>query len=120
MASRRFGRSAPRTRAMARKKKEDPEFHVLSKSKEHGALLEECKTEGEHEVENKTTLHHMRPVKQGTNLDAVGPIYNLVPGKRKGHVRMKEIKTGKGPAKVSTPRYRDGWDRTFGAGGMSN
>lgn len=37
-----------------------------------------------------------------------------------GHFYVKDMKTvSKGPIKVSTPAYREGWEKTFGSKGVN-
>lgn len=103
-----------------KKKDRDKEFHILAEKEGEGILLEECKDDSKHEVP-EATLKPMVQLKQGTNLNALpGPAYELEPAERPGHVKLKEIKLGKGPSKANSRKFRDGWESTFGAGGMKN
>jgi hypothetical protein len=52
---------------------------------------------------------HMRQVEEGKPLHDCSLYYTDSGGKIVGSVRI-----GKGPAKVSTPQYRNGWDAIFG------
>ena len=68
-----------------------------------------------HTADHETVTGVMRPAREGENM-AEGGFFSLEPNGDRGDFKVTPICTqaAKGPAKVSTPAYRDGWDSIFG------
>lgn len=102
-----------------KRKPAEPEYHLVGADYDH-VLMQSCYgADGSEHFSHSRAVVPLRRVSDA-DTDADGPAYQLVPTKTKHHVKLREVRRSKGPARVSSDAYRVGWERAFGAGGMIN
>jgi hypothetical protein len=66
-----------------------------------------------HTADHRIQSGVLRPAKDGEPLMGES-IFHLEASGAPGEYRVQDLYDGRGPSKVTTPAYRDGWDSIFG------